>query len=58
MKNILNLTGIQQLTKAQQQKVNGGIRVYCKGGNRCCFVVNGMEYCEPGRCSLYGCVFY
>lgn len=58
MKNLKNLEGVQVLNKKQLQQIKGSIRVYCKGGNRCCFVINGTEYCEPGHCTRYGCQFF
>ncbi|WP_442267486.1 hypothetical protein ACSIGC_07365 [Tenacibaculum sp. ZS6-P6] len=58
MKNLLNLDGVQVLNKEQLKQIKGSIRTYCKGSNRCCFIINGTEFCEPGRCTIYGCMFY
>ncbi|WP_157730084.1 hypothetical protein [Tenacibaculum jejuense] len=58
MKNLLKLDGVKILQREQLQQIKGSIRTYCKGRNRCCFQINGTEYCEPGRCSIYGCMFY
>lgn len=59
MKSLKNLKGIQVLSKKQLQQVKGAVRFYCKGRNRCCFQVNGTEFCEPGHCSYNrGCILY
>ncbi|PKV51653.1 hypothetical protein ATE84_3743 [Aquimarina sp. MAR_2010_214] len=57
MKNIINLTGVQKLSKKEQQDIKGswGRRVYCKGPRQCCFrLANGSEFCDYGYCQSNG----
>jgi len=56
MKKILNLTGIQKLTKEQQQEIKGswGNIVYCGGPRQCCQMFNGFEFCDYGYCQSNG----
>ncbi len=58
MKKILNLTGVQKLTKEQQQNIKGSAsRGICCSSGRGCYVRRG--FCEPGSCLSYGgCIFY
>ena len=61
MKKILNLKGIQQLSKEDQQEIKGswGNRLYCDGPRRCCFrFPHGGEVCDYGYCLPNGsCVW-
>lgn len=61
MKNILNLNGVQKLSKKEQQDIKGswGHRVYCGGPKRCCFrLPNGAEFCDYGYCqSNVNCIW-
>ncbi|WP_160114085.1 MULTISPECIES: hypothetical protein [Aquimarina] len=58
MKKILNLTGVQKLSKEQQQNINGSAsRGVCCPSGRGCLIAG--RFCEPGRCNPWGgCVFY
>ncbi len=60
MKKILNLSGVQKLSKADQEAVKGswGNRVYCGGPGRCCVrLPNGGEFCDYGYCMGNRCVW-
>ncbi|WP_271768146.1 hypothetical protein [Aquimarina algiphila] len=59
MKKILNLTGVQKLSKEQQGQIKGAIGIGCCGSNKCRVSFPGGSFCEPGRCLPYGgCIFY
>ncbi len=58
MKNILNLAGIQKLNKEEQSKIRGAIFSGCCSSNKCRVSFPGGEFCEPGRCTNFGCIFY
>ncbi len=60
MKKILNLTGVQKLSREQQGAINGS-RGYisCCGNNKCRISFPGGSFCEPGRCTQWGgCILY
>ncbi len=57
MKKILNLTGVQKLSKEQQQEIKGawGRGVYCGPPRMCCTrLPNGQEWCDFGYCRQHG----
>ncbi len=60
MKKILNLEGIQQLSKKEQQNIIGAsgstdIAPYCNGPNTCCErTPNGSWNCGRGECLANG----
>ncbi len=58
MKKILELTGVQKLSREQQVQIKGARFSGCCSGNMCRVSWGGGSFCEPGRCSYYGCVFY
>jgi hypothetical protein len=60
MKNILNLTGVQKLSKQQQQNIKGAMSsISCCGRNKCRISYAGGSFCEPGRCGAWGqCILY
>ncbi|AXT59147.1 hypothetical protein D1816_01870 [Aquimarina sp. AD10] len=60
MKKILNLSGVQKLSKLEQEKIKGkGFnRPYCKGTNMCCVrLPNGQEWCDFGYCNNGRCTW-
>lgn len=52
LKNILNLSGAQEINKNEQKKISGGFgRGGCTGsGSRCCVQTQWGEFCDAGRC--------
>ncbi|MFD2564861.1 hypothetical protein [Aquimarina rubra] len=59
MKKILNLKGIQKLTKEDQQQIKGSSiprrYVYCGAPGMCCMAfLGGPEYCDFGYCQPNG----
>ncbi len=61
MKKILNLKGIQEISKQQQQNIKGawGRATCCPSGRGCLIRIGPRSFCEPGRCTSWGgCVFY
>ena len=58
MKKILNLEGVQQLNKKEQQDISGSLglsRPYCGGPRRCCVTTpNGFVFCDYGYCQPNG----
>ncbi len=68
MKKILNLTGVQKLSREQQRNVKGswGPTVRCcnpnprnGSGNKCRISFPGGSFCEPGRCTQNGgCIIF
>ncbi|WP_108869276.1 hypothetical protein [Aquimarina aquimarini] len=57
MKNLLELKGVQKLSKKAQQEIQGAgrPRVYCGGPRRCCIrLANGVEFCDYGYCQSNG----
>ncbi|WP_160114084.1 MULTISPECIES: hypothetical protein [Aquimarina] len=58
MKKILNLTGVQKLSKEQQGQIKGAAFAGCCSPNRCRVSFPGGSFCEPGRCTSFGCIFY
>ncbi|MBW1298675.1 hypothetical protein [Aquimarina litoralis] len=66
MKKILNLEGIQKLSKSQQRSIKGaGTIISCCSnnpfgtGNRCRITYGNFSFCEPGRCTGNGgCILY
>ncbi len=57
MKKILNLTGVQKLTKEDQQLIKGSWNrpfVYCGPPRQCCQMFNGFEFCDFGYCQPNG----
>ncbi|WP_103067979.1 hypothetical protein [Aquimarina sediminis] len=61
MKKILNVTGVQKLSKQTQQEIKGAgfSRPYCGGPGRCCIrTANGGVFCDYGYCMPNGsCVW-
>ncbi|WP_152537330.1 hypothetical protein [Aquimarina pacifica] len=62
MKKILNLSGVRELSKRQQQQIKGSaIYISCCGTNQCRITLSsGASFCEPGRCNRFGssCILY
>ncbi|MCK8524123.1 hypothetical protein M0D21_21275 [Aquimarina sp. D1M17] len=58
MKKILELKGVQKLSRKQQLKIKGAVFSGCCSANQCRVVWAGGSFCEPGRCSFAGCIFY
>ncbi|WP_108869277.1 hypothetical protein [Aquimarina aquimarini] len=61
MKKILNLTGVQALSKQQQQNIKGawGSASCCPSGRGCQISFGNQSFCEPGYCDRWGrCIFY
>ncbi|WP_405206004.1 hypothetical protein [Aquimarina sp. LLG6339-5] len=67
MKKILELTGVQELSKGQQRSIKGAnTYISCcnpspinGSGNRCRISFPGGSFCEPGRCTSFGgCILY
>ncbi|WP_438711834.1 hypothetical protein ACSTS3_04605 [Aquimarina muelleri] len=63
MKKILELTGVQTLSKSQQQNIKGAQSrfITCCGFNRnkCRVSWSGSNSCEPGYCLPTGyCILY
>ncbi|MBG6132636.1 hypothetical protein IWQ47_003861 [Aquimarina sp. EL_43] len=60
MKNILELTGVQKLSKQQQRNIKGAMAsISCCGRNKCRISYAGGSFCEPGRCNRWGqCILY
>ncbi len=51
MKKILELTGVQKLSKEQQQQIKGAMgNVTCCGNRKCRISFPGGSFCEPGYC--------
>ncbi|PKH50664.1 hypothetical protein CXF68_08130 [Tenacibaculum sp. Bg11-29] len=57
-KSILNLG--KALNKAEQKEINGGIGFgSCTGsGSRCCVQTPRGQFCDAGRCTRHGCLWY
>lgn len=60
MKKILNVTGVQKLSKIEQGSIKGaGTSISCCGSNKCRISFPGGSFCEPGRCLQWGgCILY
>ncbi len=58
MKKILELQGVQKLSRQQQQQIKGARFNGCCSSNMCRLAWGGGSFCEPGRCSYRGCIFY
>ncbi len=58
MKKILELTGVQKLTREQQGMIKGARFNGCCSRNRCRLTWSGGSFCEPGRCRPGSCLFY
>ncbi|MDH7444037.1 hypothetical protein [Aquimarina sp. 2201CG14-23] len=60
MKKILELKGVQELSKEEQRSVKGAWgNVSCCGRNKCRISFPGGSFCEPGRCLDWGgCILY
>jgi len=62
MKKILNLKGIQKLSKEEQGSIKGawqGRATCCPSGRGCLISFGNQSFCEPGRCTQWGgCIFY
>lgn len=57
MKNsILNLG--KALTNAEQKEVNGGWGSCTGSGSRCCVQTQWGQFCDAGRCTQFGCIWY
>ncbi len=52
-KSILNLKGVQELTKNEQKSLNGGLKHVCKGGGLWC--TNDSD-CNPNGGTLGVCI--
>ncbi len=55
MKKILNLTGVQKLSREQQKLIKGAFRYRGCCSNNECKIGTGIpgpfgSFCEPGRC--------
>ncbi len=62
MKTILNLKGVKNLTKKEQQEISGANasnRPWCGGRNLCCMYIGPRLFCDSGRCQPNGrdCAF-
>ncbi|CAL2104705.1 hypothetical protein [Tenacibaculum sp. 190130A14a] len=55
-KSILNLG--KALTNAEQKEVNGGWGSCTGSGSRCCVQTQWGEFCDAGRCTRFGCIWY
>ncbi|TPN82379.1 hypothetical protein [Aquimarina algicola] len=55
MKKILELSGIQKLTREQQQNIKGafGTVTCCPTGRGCLLSFGGESFCEPGYCDRF-----
>ncbi len=63
MKKILNLSGVQKLSKQEQRQLKGGRTSIscCPTGRGCQISFPGGSFCEPGRCNPFGwggCILY
>lgn len=67
MKRILELEGIQKLSKEQQRSIKGAMTsITCCNpnprtgtGNKCRISYPGGSFCEPGSCQPWGgCILY
>ncbi|MDY8135359.1 hypothetical protein [Aquimarina sp. 2201CG5-10] len=61
MKKILNLTGVQKLSKDEQQQIKGAAfrATCCPSGRGCLISFGGQSFCEPGFCDRWGrCIFF
>ena len=60
MKKILELTGVQKLSKDEQRQIKGAWGVgCCPSGRGCLISFGGQSFCEPGYCDRWGrCIFY
>ncbi len=58
MKKILEVTGVQKLSREQQGQIKGARFSGCCSANKCRVSWSGGSFCEPGRCSWSGCIFY
>ncbi len=62
MKTILNLKGVKTLSKEEQTGINGSARnTGCtQRGGQCCVNTGGPRgvFCDAGRCTRWGCVWY
>ncbi len=55
MKKILELTGVQKLSKEQQEQIKGAMgRVTCCGSNKCRISFPGGSFCDYGYCQPNG----
>ncbi|WP_103067978.1 hypothetical protein [Aquimarina sediminis] len=61
MKKILELTGVQALSKGQQQNIKGAQSraITCCGSGKCRISWGGGSFCEAGHCLPSGyCILY
>ncbi len=60
MKKILELTGVQKLSREQQGQIKGAFfrASCCPSGSGCLVNWGGQPSCEPGYCDRWGrCIF-
>ncbi|MDY8135358.1 hypothetical protein [Aquimarina sp. 2201CG5-10] len=63
MKKILNLTGVEKLSREEQSQIKGS-RAWiscCPTGRGCQISFPGGSFCEPGYCDPYRpgrCILY
>ena len=60
MKKILELTGVQKLSKDQQKQIKGSnlSAPYCGRPGQCCVrTPSGNEFCDYGYCVRGGCIW-
>ncbi|WP_025739474.1 hypothetical protein [Aquimarina pacifica] len=56
MKKILDLKGVQELSKKQQQRISGSATaITCCSRSKCRISFPGGSICEPGDCSTGIC---
>ncbi|WP_299261680.1 hypothetical protein [uncultured Aquimarina sp.] len=61
MKKILELKGVQELSKGEQRSIKGawGLVGCCPSGRGCLISIPGGSFCEPGYCRPSGgCIFF
>ncbi|GAA4273772.1 hypothetical protein U6A24_02455 [Aquimarina gracilis] len=63
MKSILDLKGVKNLSKKEQQNIAGAAGYGCiQRGRKCCNQNPGGEFCAIGRCTGVGgnggCLFF
>ncbi len=63
MKKILELKGVQELSKGAQRSIKGAMTsiTCCPTGRGCQISYPGGSFCEPGRCNPWGwggCMLY
>ena len=57
MKKLLQVRGVTELTRKEQQHILGGACTQKRG--LCCITLsNGSEFCEAGICQYGSCLYY